>query len=182
MKKDLIGEKIFLRSIQMEDTETILKLRNSLDVRKKFIFQEDFTEEGHEEWMCQKVFTGLVEQFMICLKDGTAIGSVYLRDIDSKNKKAEFGIFIGSNGFRAKGIGTEATMLITNFGFEILNLEKIFLRVFADNIGAIKCYEKAGFVQEGLFKKDIYIDGKPKDLIFMAKFNENKDSIEKNRQ
>lgn len=169
----LIGENIYLRPIQLKDTETIIQLRNSLDVRKNFIFQEDFTKNGHEKWLNENVFAGKAVQFMIHLREGNVVGSVYLRDIDAVNKKAEFGIFIGNTIFRGRGVGTEAAMLITEFGFEKLKLEKIFLRVFVENIGAIKSYVKAGFIQEGIFKNDVYINGKPRDIMFMAKFKIN---------
>ena len=42
------------------------------------------------------------------------VGSTYLRDIDKKNNKAEFGIFIGEKEYWGKGFGNEATKLILN--------------------------------------------------------------------
>ena len=39
-------------------------------------------------------------------------------------------------------------------GFEQFNLEKVWLRVDADNTKAMKSYERAGFVGEGLMRKD----------------------------
>ena len=39
-------------------------------------------------------------------------------------------------------------------GFTELGLEKIWLRVDYDNTNAIKCYEKCGFVKEGIMRKD----------------------------
>lgn len=48
-------------------------------------------------------------------------------------------------------------------------LHKIFLRVFSNNISAIKAYEKAGFVYEGKAKDDILLpDGKYQDINFMS--------------
>ena len=97
------------------------------------------------------------------------VGSVYLRDIDLNNKKAEFGIFIGEDSARNKGIGSEATREIVKFGFENMGLHKIFLRVFSNNIAGKKAYEKAGFKYEGTAKDDIRLpNGQYQDIIFMA--------------
>lgn len=48
-------------------------------------------------------------------------------------------------------------------------LHKIFLRVFSNNISAIKAYEKAGFIYEGTAKEDILLpDGTYQDIVFMS--------------
>lgn len=73
------------------------------------------------------------------------IGSVYLRDIDRKKKTAEYGVFIGEEKALGKGYGTQAAILMTDYGFGTLGLKKIFLRLLADNARAQKSYEKAGF-------------------------------------
>ncbi len=98
----------------------------------------------------------------------TAVGSVYLRDIDRSNQKCEYGIFIGDEDCRGKGIGTAAAKLALAHAFEELGLNRVYLRVFADNLGAIKSYEKAGFRYEGTFRQDVMIDGVGEDIVFMA--------------
>ena len=52
-----------------------------------------------------------------------------------------------------KGLGTEAMELLLKHGFETLNLHRIYLKVFADNNGAIRSYEKAGFVHEARLRE-----------------------------
>lgn len=73
------------------------------------------------------------------------IGSVYLRDIDRKMGKAEYGIFIGERDALGKGYGTQAAKWMLHYGFETIRLKKIFLRLLEDNSRAQKSYEKAGF-------------------------------------
>jgi len=53
-------------------------------------------------------------------------------------------------------------------GFENLNLNRIFLMVFADNARAIKAYESAGFTREGILRQGIYKNGHYQDLILMS--------------
>ncbi len=165
------GTDIFLTPITYDDTLDIVQWRNEDFVRKNFIYQKPFTPETHRHWMKTMVETGRTVQFIIWERSSNRkIGSVYLRDIDSSNKKAEFGIFIGEADCLGKGYGKAATCLITSYAFSQLNLNKIYLRLLAHNKRAYQCYKNAGFVQEGCFKQDVILYSEPYDVIFMAKF------------
>ena len=156
---------VTIRPITYDDTENIVKWRNSEYVNSRFIDRRLFTKESHEAWLKNYVETGKVAQFIILL-DGEAVGSVYLRDIDPDKKEAEYGIFIGEESARGKGVGTKSAKLILKYAFEELNLEKIFLRVFKDNPGAVRSYEKAGFKK--IDRVDtLNIDGETLEVIFM---------------
>lgn len=163
---------IELRNIRREDTALIVNWRNKDNVRKNFLYQKPFTEEGHIKWMQEKVETGKVAQFIIYSRNiDKLVGSVFLRDIDYESRKAEYGIFIGEDSARGLGIGTCAARMIVDYGFNELRLHKIFLRVLADNEAAIRSYEKAGFRKEGYFRDEVMIGGRYRDIIFMAVFN-----------
>lgn len=51
-----------------------------------------------------------------------------------------------------------------------LKIGSVFLRLLAHNKCALKCYLDCGFIQEGLFKQDVFIKNQPQDVIFMAIF------------
>lgn len=160
---------VSLRIMTVEDTDNIIKWRNSPDVNINFIYRKPLTAEGHLAWINNKVNTGEVVQFIIHSDElGCDVGSVYLRDIDRSNSKAEFGIFIGESSARGHGIGRAAAKLILKYGFEELGLNRIFLRVFARNEQAIHSYKNAGFVYEGLFRQDVIVDGVKEDVVFMS--------------
>lgn len=163
---------IYLRLMTYEDTDLIVEWRNSDPVRKRFIYQEPFTREGHENWIKNRIETGNVVQMIICsLGTDRPLGSVYIRDIDRQHHKAEYGIFIGEDEARGKGIGTAAAGLMLRYCFEEEKLHRVYLRVFADNMQAVRSYEKAGFVREACLKDDVCIDGEYRDIILMAVIN-----------
>lgn len=164
----IIGEKVVLKPITKEHTPLIVKWRNTDSVRNNFIYRETFTEEGHNHWMDTRVASGEVVQFIIYDKSADKpVGSVYFRDVDKRKKEAEYGIFIGEESARGKGLGTETAKLMCDFGFHKMGLEKIILRVFAFNKQAIKSYENAGFKQYAYLEKEVLIGDKYYDIIMM---------------
>ena len=166
----LEGRRVLLRPITREDTPLIVKWRNSGAVRENFIFRETFTEEMHNHWLDTKVASGEVVQYIIVDKsDQKPVGSVYFRDISEKNRSAEYGIFIGEDSARGKGLGKEAIRLFTDFGFDTLGLHRISMRVLDRNEASIKVNESLGFVREGVFRDMELLDGEYRDVIFMAK-------------
>ena len=166
---ELSTEKIYLRHITEEDTEMVLRWRNSENVKKYFIYREDITPAEHQNWLDQKVKTGKVAQFIIYVKENNKpIGSVYMQSIDHLHKNAEYGIFIGESSALGCGYGTDAAKLAVKYAFEELKLHKLYLRVISDNDRAVRSYEHAGFVVEGVMKDEIFVDGKFHDVTRMA--------------
>lgn len=160
---------IYLRPMTYEDTDLIVSWRNSDAVRRNFIYQELFTREGHENWIRTQIETGHVVQTMICdLETDRPLGSVYIRDIDRKHGKAEYGIFIGEARARGRGVGTAAARLMLRYCFEEEGLHRVYLRALAENQQAIRSYEKAGFLREGYLREDVCIDGVYRDIVWMA--------------
>ncbi len=180
MEKIIDNGKIYLRRMEYADTDLIIKWRNSDSVRNNFIYQELFTRESHENWIRTMIETGKVEQFIICIKEenkeDVPVGSVYIRDIDRQHHKAEYGIFIGEEAARGKGVGSAAAAMMIEYCFKQLKLHRLFLRVFADNGQAIRSYEKAGFVKEAYLKDDVCIQGIYRDIVLMGIINPEEES------
>lgn len=167
------GEKVSLRPIAREDTPLIVAWRNKPSVYRHFIFRQPFTRQLHENWLKTRVDTGKVIQYIIMENPRRRpIGSVYFRDLDPENESAEYGIFIGEEDCLGRGLGTETAKLFVRFGLDVLKLHRISLRVLGGNDIARRSYEKAGFVTEGVFKDMVKLDGKYRDLSFMAIINE----------
>lgn len=163
---------IYLRPITLQDTDLIVAWRNSEGVRKHFIYQAPFTREGHENWIRNMVETGKVIQMIICnMSDDMPLGSVYVRDIDRQHSKAEYGMFVGEESARGRGVGTAAAKLMLDYCFREEKLHRVYMRVFAANERSIRSCEKAGFVREGLLRDDVCIDGQYRDIIWMAALN-----------
>ncbi len=58
--------------------------------------------------------------------------------------------------------------LLLQHGFDTLNLNRVYLRVYANNLRAIRCYEKTGFVLEGRMRQAQYQNGEYLDILLMS--------------
>jgi RimJ/RimL family protein N-acetyltransferase len=84
---------------------------------------------------------------------GNIIGHISLGNIDRKNKSARVGkVLVGDKNVRGKGIGQLMMTEILKVAFNELTLHRVSLGVFDFNLSAIACYEKAGFIKEGLLR------------------------------
>jgi len=94
------------------------------------------------------------------------LGNVGLHKIDWVHRSAELGIVIGEKEFYGKKYGKQAWKLITEYGFNILNLHRIYALIMEENIASIKCAEAAGFVCEGKIRDYFYKNGVYKKVLY----------------
>jgi hypothetical protein len=66
------------------------------------------------------------------------------------------------------GYGTEATGLVLDYAFDTVGLHRVELEVYDFNGRGQRCYEKAGFVQEGVLRESRFLDGRWVDTVVMA--------------
>lgn len=169
--KIIEGKKIQLRVLELEDAKEMKKHWNDLEVRQFVDMVEPCSLEAEEEfirngWKGTKEKKGFT--FGIELKSKKLlIGTITLRKIDWINRTAELGISLFNKSYWGRGLGTEATKLMLDYGFSWLNLHHIWLAVLDFNARAVKCYEKVGFKETGKFRKQIYKKGEYHDSLVM---------------
>jgi RimJ/RimL family protein N-acetyltransferase len=85
-----------------------------------------------------------------------SIGIISKTDIYRKN--AEIGYFLGEE-FWGKGIATRAIRAATSYAFSTFDIVRIYAEPFCDNPGSRRALEKAGFIHEATFKKNVIKNG-----------------------
>jgi len=168
----IFGERIRLRAADREDLPRFTAWLNDPEVRTgvSMIMPLSLVEE--EAWFEKLQQASPYERpLVIEVAEGDhwiPIGDCGYHAMDWRNRSAELGIFIGEKNYWNQGYGGEAMRLLLKHGFNVLNLDRIFLRVFSNNLRAIRCYEKIGFVHEGCFRQAEFQDGKYHDVMIMS--------------
>ncbi|HHB1653470.1 GNAT family protein [Bacillus sp. AS_5] len=82
------------------------------------------------------------------------IGHISLGQIDNINKSARIGkVLVGNTKMRGRSIGKHMMKAVLHIAFDELKLHRVTLGVYDFNTSAISCYEKIGFVKEGLLRE-----------------------------
>jgi [ribosomal protein S5]-alanine N-acetyltransferase len=100
--------------------------------------------------------------------DDRCIGHVGLYNIDHRVQSAEFAIMIGDREQTGRGLGKLITKHVLQYGFAMLNLNRIHLSFLASNARAQRLYELLGFRQEGVLRQAQFKAGNYVDVVLMA--------------
>lgn len=100
--------------------------------------------------------------------DGQPIGDAGLKRIEPPHGRAELFISIGEKECWSQGYGEDAVKQIVREAFDGLGLRRVSLETDGDNARAIRCYEKCGFVREGLLREHRLRYGEPLDQVRMG--------------
>ena len=122
-------------------------LPRSIEEQKKWLFRE---QEGQRENVLFEVWHK---------KDKRPIGTGGLGRINWLYRNANIFLVIGEPDYWNQNLGSEASQLIIEYGFNELNLHKIYAGVFSPNKGSLRCAEKDGFIFEFVETEVCYVDG-----------------------
>ena len=167
--KKLVGEHIYLSPVCVEDVEKYTRWLNDFETTDYTgRSSQIYTKENERKWLEEGIQNKENQIFgIVDLENDNLLGNCGLHKINSVNRTAVLGIFIGEKEERSKGYGTETIKLLLDYGFNYLNLHEIQLDVMAFNERAIKCYKKCGFKEYGRRRECVYINGKYYDIISM---------------
>jgi len=102
------------------------------------------------------------------LDDDRLVGMTRLYDVEPLHRTAVLGISIGRKSEWSKGFGTDASRTTIRYGFQELNLHRIWLDVFGYNDRAQELYRRLGFSEEGRLREHLARDGRRYDVVLMG--------------
>lgn len=166
------GDRVRLRAVSPEDLPVFMNWLNDPEVIEGLNLYRPISLKDEEKWYERLLEMQLDERpFVIEVEEGEdwkPIGTMGLSEIKWRERSAEFGIMIGEKNYWDQGYGSEATRLMLDHAFGILNLNRVFLRVFETNQRAIPAYQKIGFITEGQLRQADYRGGKYLDVLIMS--------------
>ena len=166
------GTKVRLRPLERKHLPKCVEWLNDPEVTENLTLSEPVSLEGEQRWYDSQLRDDSSRIYAIETLQGEHIGNIGLHDINTHDRKAELGIFIGEKRLWGKGYGTEAVELALKLAFEGMNLNKVYLRTFMRNERAQKCYEKVGFLKEGILRQDSFKKGEYLDSLVYSVLRE----------
>jgi diamine N-acetyltransferase len=167
----VVGEKVALGPLRRDLAAAYARWTNQLEVRRGLDYIGIATAESQEKWVQENIERGAksepegVEFTIYDRSDSTPVGTAGLFGIVHTHGRAEFGIAIGER--RRQGLGTEATRLVLDFAFHVLQLRNVLLETLEWNVAGLTAYERAGFRRIGVRRAASMSRGQPTDLILM---------------
>jgi len=167
--RKLEGSRCYLAPVSLDDAELWTEWENDLEVAIPL------GSEAHTTTAVEKMAEFIEEIIgsqqhvynIVDRREETIVGRAMLYEVDHVNGTAKLGVLIGQRVYWDQGYGQEASALLLDYGFNLLNLHNIMLGVYAFNTRALRCYERLGFHIIGRRRQARLIGGKRHDVIFM---------------
>jgi RimJ/RimL family protein N-acetyltransferase len=165
----LIGPTLYLRPLEHEDARLVQPWFNDPEVTRFLLIHRPMNLRAEEGFIDRLLQNEHDMALVIVIRElDKAIGTAGLHHVDYRNRHAGFGLSIGEKAFWGQGYGTEATALVVRHAFQTLNLNRVWLHVYADNARGLRAYEKVGFRREGVLRQDNFREGRYGDTIVMG--------------
>jgi [ribosomal protein S5]-alanine N-acetyltransferase len=148
-------ERLILRALHHSDAAGVLKFRGDPIVQKYddpiiHTIEEaiNFIDEINAQVRSQEGIS-----WGVVLKDrDIVIGCFSLHHWDQYHRRAEAGYGLAYK-YWGRGFGSEALRAMVRYGFEQMNLNRIYARTIADNHESVRLLERNGFQREGTQRK-----------------------------
>ncbi len=164
MNSLLDNRQLIIRPLKPEDAPRISLLSNNINIWKNVrdSFPFPYKLEDAQTFIQNCINQNPMVTFGIEY-DGEIVGAIgFELQSDVYRLSAELGYWIGEP-YWGKGIATQSVKSMVKFGFNELNLIRIYAGVFESNKASMKVLEKAGFKKECIAKKAVIKNGEIMD-------------------
>ena len=170
-------KQLLLKPIEPEDLSFLLDLRWDNEITR-YILHDPISMEDQKQWY-EKIRKGNNVALSVFYKESeddvnpSIIGTIGLFDINMRHQRATLKSMRILPQYQGKNIGLEATNLIVDYGFNVLNLNKITCDLFEDNTARLKGLLKLGFKKEGGLEQHYFHQGRFKDAAIYSLLRKN---------
>ena len=165
---NLYSDNLIVRPFELDDADRVRELAGDYDIAKTTLnIPYPYPEDAAEAWIIRTHETakeGNLYNFAIIRKlDNALLGAVSL-GIVPEHKRAELGYWMGKP-YWGQGYTTEAASRLLKFGFEELDLNRVFAFAFSTNPASSRVMQKIGMAYEGTLIQHILKWGQYHDLV-----------------
>ncbi len=163
---------LYFRPVEEKDLELILKLRNDPTTWRNLTDIDLIDAESQKSWL--KMLSKQKKSkryFTVYNLKNRFVGLIRMDEFDWANRSVRVGCDVAKE-LRGKGLGTQIMEMVVQYCFQYLNMHRLWLLVLEFNGAARTVYKKAGFKEEGCYRKAIFREGKYHDYILMSLLRE----------
>lgn len=161
-----------IRPLEKTDLMNLHRLNNIRNVMS-YWFEEPYESFDELVSLYEKHIHDDGERRFVIEENDFFVGVVELMEISYIHRNCEIQIAIHPE-YEGRGLAQQALQTGIDYGFDVLNLHKIYLYVDVANEKAIHIYEKLGFQVEGRLLQQFYASGDYHDSFFMGLFKSNR--------
>jgi UDP-4-amino-4,6-dideoxy-N-acetyl-beta-L-altrosamine N-acetyltransferase len=157
-----------VRPFAEEDVERDLEWRKSIRFLAASCSGKIASLDDHRKWFASVVASANA-RYLILEHRGLPIGVFHFSEIDSKNGRASWGLYL-SDKAQAPGTGTVLGFCGIDYALSVLGLRKIAAQIISSNAKSLALHRRLGFVQEGHLYQHFLKDGFYQDMVILALF------------
>ena len=181
----LKGNITSLRAIEKKDLKSLMNWRNKPSFRQFFREHREINIYNQNLWFKEYVKKKDTTHMFSIIENKTneLIGACGLCYIDWINKNADFSIYIGKNNiYIDEKFAIDSANILLNYGFNVLNLHRIWAEIYEFDKKKIKMFKKLKFQLDGRHKETYFFKNKWHDSLFFGILSKNfsKKNKEKN--
>lgn len=170
----LKGNKVGLRAVEKTDLPFFKDWRNIPEFRKNFREVRELSLSDQEAWYESLQKTKHINYMftIVDLEDDQPIGAAGLLYVNWIIRSADFSFYIGKNNsyIDNEGYSEDASKLLIDYGFNNLNLNKIWMELYEFDLKKIKFFiEKFNFKKDGVLRDNCFESGKYHNSIIISK-------------
>lgn len=164
-----------LRPMTMDDAEDMFAYAANPEVTRYTAWETHRTIDDSRTfltWVLDQYAAGQIAPWGIeHAAEQRLIGTIGFLWWSTEHARAEFGYAIGQPDW-GQGYTTEAARAVVDFGFRVMNLNRIEAQCEPPNIGSARVLEKAGLTYEGTLRQAVYAKGRYRDMALYALLHE----------
>lgn len=161
--------RLLLRPYTLADAPDVQRIVSDREVAATTLrIPHPYPEDGAVEWMKSiepKWIDGSAAVFAITLAATKELLGTISLEINASHRHAEMGYLIAQSHW-GKGYATEAAEAALRFGFETLNLNRVFAHHMTNNPASGAIMRKIGMRYEGTMRQHILKWGEAQDIVF----------------
>lgn len=125
-------------------------------------------EAAFRDWLARRVAAEDPYAYAIVDRDGDAVGTAALMNINPAMRVIEVGSIIYSPALQRTPLGTEAQYLLARYAFETLGYRRYEWKCDALNASSRRAALRYGFVFEGIFRQHMIRNGRNRDTAWFS--------------